>query len=47
VGTLKVVIVMIAKQFSLNTHANQNACKRNAGSMERKADASAKETEKL
>ncbi len=37
VETLKVVIVMIAKPFSLNKHSNQNTCKRNTGSMERGA----------
>jgi hypothetical protein len=43
VGTLEVVIGMNAKSFSLNTHSTQNACKQNAGSMEGRADASAKE----
>jgi hypothetical protein len=38
VGTLEVVIGMIAKSFSLNTHSTQNACKRNAGSMEGRKD---------
>jgi hypothetical protein len=42
-GNLKVVIVMIAEPFSVNTHSNKNGCKRNTGSMERRADASAKE----
>ncbi len=41
--TLEVDIVMVAKPFSLNTHLNQNACRRNTGSMERRAEASAKE----
>jgi hypothetical protein len=41
--TLEVVIGMIAKPFCLNTHSKQNACKRNTGSMERRAEASAKE----
>jgi hypothetical protein len=41
--TLEVDIVMIAKPFSLNTHSNQNACERNTGSMERRADSSAEQ----
>ncbi len=41
--TLEVDIVMVAKPFSLNTHSNQNACRRNTGSMERRAEVSAKE----
>jgi hypothetical protein len=36
VETLKVVIAMIAKPFSLNKHSNQNTCKRNTGWMERR-----------
>jgi hypothetical protein len=36
VETLKVVIVMIAKPFSLNKHSNENTCKRNTGWMERR-----------
>jgi hypothetical protein len=36
VETLKVVIVMIAKPFSLNKRSNQNTCKRNTGWMEKR-----------
>lgn len=40
---MKVVVVMIAKPFSVNTHSNKNGCKRNSGSMERRVDTSAEE----
>ncbi len=43
VETLKVVIAMIVKSFSLNTHSPQISCQWNDGSTERGADASAKE----
>jgi len=36
VESLKVVIAMIAKPFSLNKHSKQNTCKRNTGWMERR-----------